>query len=192
MEDVKEDKKDDKTINFHQMELDDRILKVKLVKHQNYNLTNKNKNFKIPSGDSETRLDHTDVDSRESNSADTRIEGRPHSCPNRIRKDRFLQHADHPKDSKFEGICEGAKDDSADPGTEQGTLPADPQSRRGFDDQVQQNHSLRESVSQRRTSGAEASPGAKARHHRVDSRSHPHTPEPEEHQHQGQSGDAGD
>lgn len=28
MEDVKEDVKDDKSINFHQMELDDRILKV--------------------------------------------------------------------------------------------------------------------------------------------------------------------
>jgi hypothetical protein len=33
MEDVKEDKKDDKSINFHQMELDDRILK---VKHENF------------------------------------------------------------------------------------------------------------------------------------------------------------
>lgn len=30
MEDVKEDKKDDKSINFHQMEIDDRILKVNL------------------------------------------------------------------------------------------------------------------------------------------------------------------
>lgn len=29
MEDSKDDKKDDKIINFHQMELDDRILKVK-------------------------------------------------------------------------------------------------------------------------------------------------------------------
>lgn len=44
MEDIKDDKKDNKTINFHQMELDDRILKVIIRISLKYNFSNQKKN----------------------------------------------------------------------------------------------------------------------------------------------------
>ena len=37
MEDLKDDKKEEKTLNFHQMELDDRILKVNTIKLIKFN-----------------------------------------------------------------------------------------------------------------------------------------------------------
>lgn len=70
MEDSKDDKKDDKVINFHQMELDDRILKVKWTNIQNYYFFNQEKINKI-SGNSEAWMDHTDNDSRERDTTDT-------------------------------------------------------------------------------------------------------------------------
>lgn len=68
MEDNKDDKKETKTVNFHQMELDDRILKVNSRKSQKI----KNVKLKIFLGDCKARLDQSDDDSRESNSADSR------------------------------------------------------------------------------------------------------------------------
>lgn len=68
MEDSKDDKKEAKTVNFHQMELDDRILKVNSGNSQK----NINAELKIFLGDRKARLDQSDDDSRESNSADSR------------------------------------------------------------------------------------------------------------------------
>lgn len=68
MEDNKDDKKEAKTVNFHQMELDDRILKVNSGNSQEII----NAELKIFLGDCKARLDQSDDDSRESNSADSR------------------------------------------------------------------------------------------------------------------------
>lgn len=68
MEDNKDDKKEAKTVNFHQMELDDRILKVNRGNFQKII----NSKLKIFLGDCKARLDQSDDDSRESNSSHSR------------------------------------------------------------------------------------------------------------------------
>jgi hypothetical protein len=65
MEDTKDDNKEDKTINFHQMELDDRILKVK-ARNFDFNFVF---NFQLLfPGNCQARLDISHNDSRESHS----------------------------------------------------------------------------------------------------------------------------
>lgn len=76
MEDLKEDKKEAKSLNFHQMELDDRILKVRHWKREK-NLSLFFKKIFIL-GDSKTWLDITDIDTRECYSFDAWVKRCPH------------------------------------------------------------------------------------------------------------------
>lgn len=67
MESIKEDNKEVKAINFHQMELDDRILKVNTT----LSLTKQeSKYINFISGNSKTRMDYAHYDPGESDSND--------------------------------------------------------------------------------------------------------------------------
>jgi hypothetical protein len=68
MEDTKDDNKEDKTINFHQMELDDRILKVihEILTSTSLNFTF---HFQLFAGNRQARLVVSNHDSREGHSS---------------------------------------------------------------------------------------------------------------------------
>lgn len=143
MDDIKDDKKEAKTVNFHQMELDDRILKVSST----YPTTKLSVTKYFP-GDCQAGLVVTDSNPRESDSSDAGSEGCADSSSDWFWKNRVILNPNHSENPQLEGFGQGTEDNGVDTRAKQGALPSNPQGHRGVDNQVQQDRAMRGSLIQ--------------------------------------------